>query len=321
MYARVHHVMRRLALALVLVGPNVGCGGDAPRVTADVPASPTSTDVPAPQDLATPHDAATDAPSPADLAPLDAATDAPVDAPTDAPTDVHVDAPADAAPRTLRVLFIGNSYTYVNDLPAAVARIARESEGERGRPSITVDSAVEGGATLQLHWERMRQDRIRMGPWDAVVLQGQSVEPILAYQNFDLYARRFAERARAEGSRVVFYATWARRPGDAVYAQPWSGGNFAAMTTRLDNAYRMTAMNVMGETARVGLRWSDARAAHPTIELYDSDGSHPSAAGTFLAACVMYRALTGLAPSARVTGPAGLSADDAARLRAISERD
>lgn len=266
----------------------LGCAGE--------PARPAVSDVPA-------VDAA-DVPAPRDVFNQDV-------------TDVSTDVPA----RGLRVLFIGNSYTYVNDLPGAVARIAAEGAGDEGRPTIAVDSAVEGGATLQLHWERMRQDRVRMGPWDAVVLQGQSVEPILSFQSFDSYARRFAAVIRGEGARVVYYATWARRPGDAVYAQAWSGGSFAAMTARLDNAYRLAAMNTAGELAAVGARWADARADHPAIDLYDPDGSHPSVAGTFLAACVMYRALTGFAPSARVTAPPGVAPDDAARLRAISARE
>lgn len=229
-----------------------------------------------------------------------------------------IDAPGDAGSARLRVLFIGNSYTYYNELPTMLASLGGGEGATPSRPRITVESATEGGASLQRHWEQMRQERIRMGAWDAVVLQGQSVEPIAAFQGFDSYARRFAEVARGEGARVVFFATWARRRGDAVYGQSWSGGSFEAMTQRLDNAYRLVAMNTGGELGPVGARWGAAVARHPGVGLYDPDGSHPSAAGSYLAACVLYRALTGRPVSPDAPVPQAVSTSDAALLRAIA---
>lgn len=231
-----------------------------------------------------------------------------------APQDVMIDAGPPPAV-SLRVLFIGNSYTYYNELPTLVASLGASGEGTAERPRITVDSVTEGGATLQRHWEQMRQERARAGGWSAVVLQGQSVEPIAAFQGFDAYARRFVDVIRGADARAVLFATWARREGDAVYGQGWSGGSFAAMSQRLDSAFRLVAMNTGGEVAPVGARWAEVVTQRPALNLYDADGSHPSLAGSYLAACVIYRAVTGRAVSAEAPVPSGLSPSDAAFLR------
>lgn len=242
----------------------------------------------------------------------DAAPDAPV---ADAPT---VDLAPPPAP--LRVLFIGNSYTYVNDLPALVVRLAAEGARRGSGPTITVDSVTVGGATLASHWaQNTAPARVMGGGWSAVVLQGQSVEPALDPASFRTYAVRFGELAAGAGARPVLYATWPRRAGDAVYAEPWSGGSPEAFNARLDEAYASAAAAVGGVTAHVGNAWMAALRARPSVDLYDPDGSHPSPAGTWLAGCVMYRALTGRdAPEGLDGAVAGVAASDARALREMA---
>lgn len=290
----------RALLALVLVA----CSGSAsvpPILRVDAAIAFDAVDVVAPQDVVT--------------------TDTPSAPPTDAaPTDAPDLAPPPDAPATLRVLFIGNSYTYFNDLPAMIATLGATGAGTPSRPRIEVESVTEGGATVQRHWEAMRQDRVRMGPWSAVVLQGQSVEPIAAFTGFNTYVGRFAGVITEAGARAVLFATWARRSGDVLYAEPWSGGDFAAMSARLDGAYRRAAMNHGAEVAPVGARWALALTEQPSLGLYDADGSHPSLAGSYLAACVLYRTLTGVAVSDAAPVPSGLAPGDAALLRAVAAR-
>src|SRR5215216_2269984 len=70
----------------------------------------------------------------------------------------------------LHVLFIGNSYTFVNNLPRLVAALA----ANEARP-LQTESVTEGGATLKLHWQKGDALRaIRQGHWDYVVLQEHS---------------------------------------------------------------------------------------------------------------------------------------------------
>ncbi|MDO9020682.1 MAG: SGNH/GDSL hydrolase family protein [Deltaproteobacteria bacterium] len=256
-------------------------------------------------------DAGADAVDAADVAPrADAAVtlDAPLDAPPDAP------------PASLRVLFVGNSYTFYNDLPALIARMGAAAARAGRGPEIAVDTVTVGGASMRNHWDTgTAPARIMVGSWDAVVLQGQSVEPVLNPSEFRTYSLRLGGLASTHGARPVFFATWPRRAGDALYAQPWSGGTPQGFNTRMHAAYSEVAAMTSGGLAAVGNAWMRALDARPTIDLYDPDGSHPSAAGSWLAACVLYRALTDTpAPAETETAVTSLPLADVGFLRGIS---
>jgi hypothetical protein len=244
----------------------------------------------------------------------DAAT--PRDASVDSNVDASVDAAVDAGGPTVRVLFIGNSYTYVNDLPAILVRIGETA----GRPPrFAVDSITPGGSTLQYHWESSgAQPRLAEARWDFVSLQGQSVEPVLAPASFAAYADRFGALASMARAQPLWFATWARRADSPVYAEPWSGGSFAAMTAGLERAYAMAHTRNGGALVRVGAAWERSLAMHPTITLHDADGSHPTLAGSYLAACVFYRSIVGADVPELAEVPAGLSAEDARALRRMA---
>ena len=196
------------------------------------------------------------------------------------------------------------------------AAAARAGRG----PDITADSVTVGGATLRNHWDTgTAPTRIMAGGWDAVVLQGQSVEPVLNNAEFRVYAERFGMLAAAHDARAVYFATWPRRTGDAVYAQSWSGGTPEVFNTRMRAAYALVATTVEGTLAPVGDAWLSALRQRPALDLYDPDGSHPSAAGSWLAACVLYRALVGVAaPAETEAAVPGVPAADARYLRELS---
>lgn len=280
---------------------------------ADVPSSDTAPVV----DATKPDAVTTDATTPdatADGSTADrAATDAPA---ADAPADVT----RDATPTRLRVLFVGNSYTYVNDLPGLVARMGAAASRAGVGPDITTDSVAVGGATLHNHWDMNTAPmRIMAGGWDAVVFQGQSVEPVIAYTDFRTYAVRFGTLATTNHARAVYYATWPRRVGDDVYTQSWSGGTPEVLGMRLHTAYSQVAMLAGGSVAAVGNAWLAALRSGSAIELYASDGSHPSPAGTWLTACVMYRTLVGApAPMETESAAMGVAPADVHTLRALS---
>jgi hypothetical protein len=257
-----------------------------------------------------------------DLArPADVAADATADVAADAKHDVAPDVAApDVAPAALRVLFVGNSYTFYNDLPALVSRMAAASARAGSGPTIEAASVTVGGATMRSLWDAGDASRRVMAErWDAVVLQGQSVEPVLNAAEFRTYGARFGTLAETYRARPVYFATWPRRAGDALYAQGWSGGTPEVFNTRLHTAYAQVAAQVMGTVAPVGNAWMAALRARPATPLYDADGSHPSPTGTWLAACVIYRALTGVAASAESeSAVTGVAAEDVRALRVLS---
>src|SRR5215469_3445496 len=132
---------------------------------------------------------------------------------------------AEAGPSELRVLFIGNSYTYVNDLPGMLAKIAATAGTP---PTITTDEVVQGGATLQDHWNNgIAQPKIAHGGYTHVVLQGQSLEALSwgPQSPFFDYAEQFGDLIVAAGAQPTFFVTWARAAGDPIYG-PYPGGSF-----------------------------------------------------------------------------------------------
>lgn len=187
----------------------------------------------------------------------------------------------------LRVLFIGNSYTYYNNLPGMLEDFAR---GSNARREVRVEMVARGGATLRDLWSSGDAlAAIRRGPWDYVVLQDQSMlgvtrvdgqlsvnEPELMHR----FGRLFAREIVAAGAKPVFYLTWSRKSAPALQA-------------RLTAAYGAIAEETGSLLAPVGLAWQALRAERPDLELYDPDGSHPSAVGSYLAAATIWAAISG----------------------------
>ena len=192
---------------------------------------------------------------------------------------------------SISVLFIGNSYTYVNDLPGTLGSLATSLGKE-----ITIDSKTNGGFTFQNQVnDPMTFSKIHSKPWDVVVIQGQSQEPSFPDSQVNTetlpYALQLVDSIWANNScgNVMYYMTWGRQSGDSQ----WSEINtFEKMNTRLYNAYmRMADSSDRSMVSPVGRVWSYVRANHPTINLYNADQSQPSLEGTYLAACTFYTSL------------------------------
>ncbi len=204
------------------------------------------------------------------------------------------------APAATRILFIGNSYTYFHNLPAMVAALA--ADGHHGRVDFTM--AAPGGWRLKDHWEKGTLPILRRGKWDFVVLQEQSTlgfnyfvdgeTHVGSDEVFRPYAEKWAAEIRAGGGTPVFYLTWSRRtsPGDQ---------------SALNYAYTTAAKAAAARVAPVGIAWAEVREQYPDFDLYASDGSHPSSAGSYLAACVLYATIFHANPvglTAQIRGPA-----------------
>ena len=183
----------------------------------------------------------------------------------------------------IRVLFIGNSYTYFNNSPELFAELVRASAP--GREVVTKMIAVPGATLISL-WEG--QDAllaIRSSKWDYVVLQDQSQlgdglrdgkfvvnSPIL----LNWGVRLFDSEIRKAGARTVVLLSWSRRDEPDQQAD-------------LTYAYDSVARDLGAILAPVGIAWQEVRQESPAIPLYAEDGSHPSPAGSYLMACVLVR--------------------------------
>lgn len=192
-----------------------------------------------------------------------------------------------------KVLFLGNSYTAVNNLPEKVSKLA-SSLGD----SVYFDSNTPGGYRLSDHATNATTlDKISQNDWDFVVIQAQSQEPSLPPEQVAVevlpYAAILNDSVKANNScsETVFFMTWGRKYGDQQNCDEWQPVcTFLGMQQRLMAGYMTMTQQNMSTVAPVGLAWKHAMDNDPDslINLYSGDFSHPSNAGTYLTACVMY---------------------------------
>lgn len=251
-----------------------------------------------------------------DAAGADAGDDAGLDADLDAGPDAGDD--AGTPPPPVRVLFIGNSYTAANSLVSLVADMALTAGLD---PPLETAQVTVGGARLSDHLANaVTVGLIHSGGWDFVVLQGQSVEALYDPPGFHAGAAGLALEITTAGAVPVFFETWARVEGHAVYQEVWSGGSPAAMQAGLRDAYGLAATNAGGQVAPVGDAWELVLGTLPTLTLHSGDGSHPSIHGTYLAACVFYLRLTGAPLADTGAVPAAITSADATALRQAADQ-
>ncbi len=192
------------------------------------------------------------------------------------------------AAEEVSALFIGNSYTYVNDLPSILRSLATE----KGR-KLRVDSYTKGAATLMEFMtgpEHARcRELVRQGKFDYVILQDQSQTPYFTPERTLDYGRQWCELAKQAGATPVLFITWA-------HAQPDKKGHFEPITGMqegLTTTYCRLAEATGAKVAPVGEAWKrwHRHKKHGDTPLHDSDGSHPNPLGSYLAACVIYATL------------------------------
>jgi hypothetical protein len=192
---------------------------------------------------------------------------------------------------TQKVLFLGNSYTSVNNLPQMLKDVALSVND-----SVIFDVNAPGGYTFQGHSTNATSlAKIMVGDWDYVVLQEQSQMPSFPDQQVltDVfpYANQLDSLVNLYNpcAETVFYMTWGRKNGDASNCASWPPVcTYNGMDSLLNLRYQMMAQQNDAIVSPVGEVWNYVRVNHPEIELYQSDESHPSIAGTYLAACTFY---------------------------------
>jgi hypothetical protein len=213
-----------------------------------------------------------------------------------------------------RVLFIGNSYTSTNDLPSVFAKLAA-SAGHR----VKAEMVAPGGASLADHAASPRTAAaLASARWDYVVLQEQSAIPASASaRQSQMYpaARLLIGRAQRAGATPVLFLTWAHRDGwpEARLA------SYGAMQSAIDGAYAALAREQNVAVAPAGDAWAALADDLGAPALWQTDGSHPTSAGTYLAACVFYATIFQTSP-AGLAYHGDLATEDAARLQAAAAR-
>jgi hypothetical protein len=173
----------------------------------------------------------------------------------------------------MRILFIGNSHTYFNDLPELV----RKACAQRGQ-KIEVCMLTHRGKGLDFHAdEPQTRFNILFGGWDRIILQ-HCAHPIGDLAALKQGLEIILSWTHQAGSQALLFQTWARK-GDEAAQQEMSG------------IYRELGEQYGLQVIPVGDRWQEHRRMHPGTELYAKDGGHAALAGSQLSAQVIAEAL------------------------------
>jgi hypothetical protein len=178
---------------------------------------------------------------------------------------------------TLRVLFVGNSFTYFYNLPQVVSSMARSQD-----LIIETRQSTVGGSSLNEHWNRekgtLTREMIEQGQWDYIVFNNHSLSTINSPEEFMEYNKRFAELSRAHGAEPVFMMTWGYKSNPL-------------MQSTITHWYNKSAQETSADVVPCGLLFEQVRNSRPDFELFFDD-KHPSYNGTYLLGLSFFKYFT-----------------------------
>ncbi|TJY37751.1 SGNH/GDSL hydrolase family protein [Pontimicrobium aquaticum] len=176
--------------------------------------------------------------------------------------------------KTIKVLFVGNSYTARENIPQTVSTI-----GTYAGSTIEVALSTAEGASLDDHWHQKRGLKTRTlileNKYDYVILQDQSMRPIDNPDGLIRDIKWFSKYTTRHDSKLGLFVTWAKNKSH--YNQQ----------VQIINAYVKASKESGGFLIPVGNKWQIAKEKYPDIELYDKDGSHPSKIGGILSSLII----------------------------------
>lgn len=199
--------------------------------------------------------------------------------------------------KTYNILFIGNSYTFYNDMPTIYFSNMAKSCGY----DVKVTSITKGAYTLEKFadptdpYGKMVDTALSTpGTYDFVILQEQSMRPAIeTVGSFYDGVRDLVPRIRETGAKPFLYATWGRQEGNEKLTE-YNMTN-ESMTWKLANAYAAIGEELDVPVIHAGLAFYDVYT-NSEINLYSADGSHPSPTGSYLVAMTLFCGIFGVDP-------------------------
>ncbi len=221
-----------------------------------------------------------------------------------------------AVAETKKALFLGNSYT------AQSATFIKEVF-KRENTGYELHFSTPGGKDLMFHLQNENsRKKLASAKWNVVVIQEQSQKaglPGKFVKSFHEGANGLCEAIKKQGAKPCLFMTWGRRDGDKRNAHVFP--DFLTMHGKISASYEKAAKENDALLAPVGHAFAIIHAQDKTLfkSLYKGDGSHPSAQGGYLAACVFYGAMTGKSP-ATIRWNANFDAKTANALRTAAAK-
>jgi len=195
----------------------------------------------------------------------------------------------------MNVLFVGNSYTYYNDMPLIFKKLADDNNR-----SMTVHSVTKGGRRLESFTDKSDditvklQDIVSKEKFDVCFIQEQSVLPAADFDRFINGLSCVVDMVKDKADQIVLYATWGRKSGSETLTEHnWTT---ESMTKLLSDAYCKASEQFGAKVSPVGENFLKIEKTNPEINLHDEDLSHPSYKGSCLAALTHYYTVFGEFP-------------------------
>ncbi len=185
------------------------------------------------------------------------------------------------------ILFIGNSFTFFNDMPFSIFQKICEGADI----SVSIKSITCGGYRLcqfadpENEYGKQVFNEFESNPIDIVILQEQSRTPVTNFDIFYSGAEKLVAMAKAKGAEVYLYQTWGYKEGHNLL--PDCGGTTAVMASKLKDGYCKAAELLGINVSPVGDAFLDVHT-NSDINLYNPDLFHPSPEGSTLAALVLF---------------------------------
>jgi hypothetical protein len=180
-----------------------------------------------------------------------------------------------------KVLFIGNSHTYLNYMPQMLVALSNADDLDF---ELIVDQCTGEGVGLEWHWNNPpSREAIVKRKWDYVVLQDRSGGPLEEPDSFVHHAGLLDAEINKQGAKTVLFMTWAnrQRPDTQI---------------TLTAAYTNLAKEINAILAPAGMAWEAVHRVAPDIDLHHRDGRHANPVGSYLTACVFYAVLFNTTP-------------------------
>jgi hypothetical protein len=201
---------------------------------------------------------------------------------------VPANAQEESKEEPLKFLFIGNSYTHMNDMPALFEKMAQKS----GK-NVLVEKNTKGGASFRSHTGRDDMFKaIRKRNWDYVILQGYSREFSFSPDHMDTatvpYVQQILDSIYANNAcaHVRFYMTWGYDDG---FKERESVNTYEKMADSIRKGYEWAGAKFGLPVVPAGMAWREVRN-NKGIDLYYTDRAHPNISGSYTVAATFFAA-------------------------------
>lgn len=251
-----------------------------------------------------------------------------------------------------RILFIGNSRTYTNDLPSILENI---SDCTTSSFHYETTSHTPGGYTFEDHYSSPTVHHLLNQKWDYVILQGGSPENTNpdSRQAFIHYGQKLIYLAQQQHSQPVLFVAWTydqnsyeseneyylkpyyqeyathyqayidahgRPPQDKVAPETFFPLDIEKHFKFIQSDYHMLSNQTNAQIVNVGQAFLQFLAFNSRFHSLTSDGNHPNLQGSYLAA-VMFHVCFSKTPAHTIRYvPLGLSHDDALTIRTFIDQ-